>query len=60
MAAEVTNQLKLSQAAARRGHVHQQKLPAISAKHAGKSNPLADMIKAASNNPRAQTPAAPK
>eukprot|EP00972_Heterocapsa_arctica_P009627 1419146-Heterocapsa_arctica.AAC.1 len=60
MAAEVTNQLKLSQAANRRGRAHQPKLPAISAKHAGKSNPLADMIKAAAKNPRALTPAPPR
>eukprot|EP00972_Heterocapsa_arctica_P050680 7450890-Heterocapsa_arctica.AAC.1 len=60
MAAEVTKESKLSQAAAHRGQEHTQRLPTVAGKHAGFTNPLADMMKYMVSDPKAKPSAAPK
>eukprot|EP00972_Heterocapsa_arctica_P045183 6670690-Heterocapsa_arctica.AAC.1 len=52
--------MKLSQAATHRGNVHLQRFPAVAAKHGGKTNPLADMMKYVASDPKAKPSAAPK
>eukprot|EP00972_Heterocapsa_arctica_P015842 2335788-Heterocapsa_arctica.AAC.1 len=60
MAAEVTKEMKLSQAAAHRGQENTQRLPTVADKHAHKTNPLANMMKYLVSDPKAKPTAAPK